>query len=396
MTHPDPAPTADAPDVVAPQADAPHDPPAPLALGRPQPAAALPPLVLDFVDYLKLERHFSDYTVRSYTADLSQFNQFLAGEIGQSYAAARLKAQQIAGAQAPPDADGRLLAVTPDGVREFLAYLHGQNYTKSTTARKLATLRSFYKFLVRRGKVTAHPLAGIRTPKQEKRLPKCLDLEQVQKLLDAPGEADILAIRDKAILEVLYSSGVRVSELVEMSVDDIDLVEGVLRVRGKGRKDRLTPIGSQAIAALQRYFEHRALNPRTAVREGDSGRVFLNKHGGSLSTRSVRRKLDKYLVTAGLDPGISPHTLRHSFATHLLNNGADLRSVQELLGHQSLSTTQVYTHLTTAKMHAVYDAAHPRADVSAGTGSGGSGHALPHARPIQRTGPSSHYTARAG
>ena len=194
------------------------------------------------------------------------------------------------------------------------------------------------------------------------------------------------------------------SELVDMSLDDIDLQEGVLRVRGKGRKDRLTPIGSQAIAALQRYFEHRAIDPKMAARDGpngEGGRVFLNKHGQPLSTRSVRRKLDKYLVTAGLDPGISPHTLRHSFATHLLNNGADLRSVQELLGHQSLSTTQIYTHLTTAKMHAVYDAAHPRADVAAGTGSGGSGgsggagHAIPHARPIVRSGPS-HYTARAG
>jgi len=169
------------------------------------------------------------------------------------------------------------------------------------------------------------------------------------------------------MLEVLYSSGIRVSELVELDMADIDLQEGVLRVRGKGRKDRLTPIGSQAIAAVQKYFEMRMMEPK--LQSKTTGRVFLNKHGESLSTRSVRRKLDKYLVTAGLDPGISPHTLRHSFATHLLNNGADLRSVQELLGHQSLSTTQVYTHLTTTKMKQVYDQAHPRADVST-TGSG--------------------------
>jgi integrase/recombinase XerC len=164
------------------------------------------------------------------------------------------------------------------------------------------------------------------------------------------------------MLEVLYSSGIRVSELVELEMGDIDLQEGVLRVRGKGRKDRLTPIGSQAIQAVQRYFELRAIDSRSQAHK--SPRVFLNKHGKSLSTRSVRRKLDKYLVMAGLDPGISPHTLRHSFATHLLNNGADLRSVQELLGHQSLSTTQVYTHLTTSRMKEVYDHAHPRADVS--------------------------------
>jgi integrase/recombinase XerC len=162
------------------------------------------------------------------------------------------------------------------------------------------------------------------------------------------------------MLEVLYSSGIRVSELVELGVEDIDLTEGVLRVRGKGRKQRLTPIGSQAITALKRYFDMRGKDVRTQVEA--TGRVFLNKHGQSLSTRSVRRKLDKYLQAAGLDPGISPHTLRHSFATHLLNNGADLRSVQELLGHQSLSTTQIYTHLTTGRLKQVYDQAHPRAD----------------------------------
>ena len=205
-------------------------------------------------------------------------------------------------------------------------------------------------------------MSQIRTPKQEKRLPKCLDLEQVQKLLDAPGDADLLSARDKAMLEVLYSSGIRVSELVELKLEDLDLTEGVLRVTGKGRKDRLTPIGSQAIKAVQKYFEMRQQDPKFQA-EG-STRVFLNKHGEPLSTRSVRRKLDKYLVSAGLDPGISPHTLRHSFATHLLNNGADLRSVQELLGHQSLSTTQIYTHLTTSRMKEVYDQAHPRADSS--------------------------------
>src|SRR5690242_17552155 len=309
-----------------------------------------------FLDYLKLEKHFSDYTIKSYGADLIQFGQFLAGEIGQ--AAGNVAPGSVGGEQI----DQKQLACDPLTVREFLAYLYAQNYTKSTTARKLATLRSFYKFLIRRGHVSVNPLSTIRTPKQEKRLPKCLDLEQVQKLLDAPGDGDILSARDKAMLEVLYSSGIRVSELVELEMADIDLQEGVLRVRGKGRKDRLTPIGSQAIKAIQRYFDLRTQDQRSQ-QAGHTGRVFLNKHGEPLSTRSVRRKLDKYLVQAGLDPGISPHTLRHSFATHLLNNGADLRSVQELLGHQSLSTTQIYTHLSTNRMKEVYDAAHPRADV---------------------------------
>ena len=311
------------------------------------------PLVRQFLDYLKLERHFSDYTIKSYGADLIQFGQYLAGVIGHPNQPA--PETPISG----EELDRRQLSCEPLTIREFLAYLYGQNYTKSTTARKLATLRSFYKFLMRRGQISINPLSTIRTPKQEKRLPKCLDLEQIQKLLDTPGDADVLCSRDKAILEVLYSSGIRVSELVELDMSDLDLQEGVLRVRGKGRKDRLTPIGSQAIKALQRYFERRAAESQTTGPL--TGRVFLNKHGGSLSTRSVRRKLDKYLSAAGLDPGISPHTLRHSFATHLLNNGADLRSVQELLGHQSLSTTQIYTHLTTSRMKQVYDSAHPRA-----------------------------------
>ena len=311
------------------------------------------PLVRQFLDYLRLERHFSDYTVKSYGADLIQFGQFLMAQIGNS--------ESIRALPGDMTCDDRALKCEPLLIREFLAYLYAQNYTKSTTARKLATLRSFYKFLIRRGVVSVNPLSTIRTPKQEKRLPKCLDLEQVQKLLDAPGDGDLLSARDKAMLEVLYSSGIRVSELVELEMQDLDLQEGVLRVKGKGRKDRLTPIGSQAIKAVQRYFELRGQDAR-CQQSTHASRVFLNKHGEPLSTRSVRRKLDKYLVQAGLDPGISPHTLRHSFATHLLNNGADLRSVQELLGHQSLSTTQIYTHLTTSRMKEAYDSAHPRAD----------------------------------
>ncbi len=319
----------------------------------PQPKS-FSPLVRQFLEYLKLEKHFSDYTVKSYGTDLIQFGQFMASEIG--HAAANV----APGTVGLEELDQRFIQCQPLMVREFLAYLYGQNYTKSTTARKLATLRSFYKYVIRRGMLSVHPLSTIRTPKQEKRLPKCLDLEQVQRLLDAPGDGDLLSARDRAMLEVLYSSGIRVSELVELTTADLDLQEGVLRVKGKGRKDRLTPIGSQAIKAVQRYFEMRAQEPK--CNGAHAHRVFLNKHGHSLSTRSVRRKLDKYLVSAGLDPGISPHTLRHSFATHLLNNGADLRSVQELLGHQSLSTTQIYTHLTTSHMKEVYGQAHPRAD----------------------------------
>ena len=326
---------------------------APTPSGSPATEKNFTPLVRQFLDYLRLERHFSDYTVKSYGADLIQFGQFLMAQIGNS--------ETIRAMPGDMNCDDRALKCEPLIIREFLAYLYAQNYTKSTTARKLATLRSFYKFLIRRGMLSVNPLSTIRTPKQEKRLPKCLDLEQVQKLLDAPGDGDLLSARDKAMLEILYSSGIRVSELVELDMQDLDLHEGVLRVKGKGKKDRLTPIGSQAIKAVQRYFELRAADTR-CQQSTNATRVFLNKHGEPLSTRSVRRKLDKYLVQAGLDPGISPHTLRHSFATHLLNNGADLRSVQELLGHQSLSTTQIYTHLTTSRVKEAYNAAHPRAD----------------------------------
>jgi len=198
------------------------------------PAKSFSPLVQQFLDYLKLEKHFSDYTIKSYGADLIQFGQFLCGEIGPHGATSDSK-------PTPAAVDEKHLKCEALTIREFLAYLYGQNYTKSTTARKLATLRSFYKFLMKRSLLTASPLTTIRTPKQEKRLPKCLDLEQVQKLLDAPGDADILSARDKAMLEILYSSGIRVSELVELEMGDLDLNEGVLRVRGKGRKDRLTP-----------------------------------------------------------------------------------------------------------------------------------------------------------
>src|SRR5206468_6019255 len=202
-----------------------------------------------------------------YGADLIQFGQFLAGEIGHANSAP-------ATPLTPEQVDERQLKCEPLTIREFLAYLYAQNYTKSTTARKLATLRSFFKFLIRRGLLSVNPLSTIRTPKQEKRLPKCLDLEQVQKLLDAPDDNDLLGARDRAMLEVLYSSGIRVSELVELDMSDLDLQEGILRVRGKGRKDRLTTIGSQAIKALQHYFELRSGDAR--LQSTQVQRVFLN------------------------------------------------------------------------------------------------------------------------
>jgi len=331
------------------------------------------PLIDEFLNYLKFERHFSPHTAKCYSADLAQFSAFLMGDTAaaagrQNFAGAAPTPRMSTSGQAAgggtavlaePQLQQKLRDADTEQIKLFLAFLGTQNYSKSTVARKLATLRSFYKFCLRRGYVKAHPLATIRTPKQEKRLPKFLELDQITKLLSTPDDTTLLGARDKAMLEVLFSTGVRVSELVDLNFADLDFEGQAVRVRGKGKKQRTSPIGPTALAAIQKYLQLRRADARSI--NFDQSALFVNKHGQRLSTRSVRRKLDKYLAECGLDPTISPHTLRHSFATHMLNRGADLRSVQELLGHQSLSTTQVYTHLTTPRLKAVYDDAHPRA-----------------------------------
>jgi len=302
-------------------------------------------LVDRFLGYLQHERNFSEHTVRSYAGDLAQFGRFLAGDDSAE--------------NAP---EGELLshlirAVTPIDLRRYLARLRAADYSRATVARKLATLRSFYKFLAREGVMERNPVKVIRTPRQEKRLPKFLDPAQVERLLGAPQGNDLLTLRDRAILEVLYSTGMRVGELVGLNLEDVDPIGDVARVRGKGRRERLAPLGSYAVRALDRYLDVRA-----KAEPVDADAVFINRHGRRLSARSVRRKLAKYLRLAGLDPSISPHTLRHSFATHMLERGADLRAVQELLGHRSLSTTQIYTHVTAGRLKEIYEAAHPRAN----------------------------------
>lgn len=310
-------------------------------------------IIHEFLDYLNFEKHFSEHTGKCYHADLEQFCGYLQSGSDNASSGGGVAVQTETQLQQ------LLLAVTTETVRAYIASLNDKNYSKSTIARKLATMRSFYKFLVKRSYLNANPVTAVRTPKQDKKLPKFLEYEQVKKLLETPPSDSWLGARDRAIMETLYSTGVRVSEVVGLNIEDVDFLGEVLHIRGKGKKERLTPIGSSAIQAVQRYMEFRN---RRAQSNGnfDSKVLFVNKHGKRLSTRSVRRKMDKYLKMAGLDPAISPHTLRHSFATHMLNNGADLRSVQELLGHQSLSTTQVYTHLTTKKLKEVYDNAHPR------------------------------------
>ncbi len=323
--------------------------------------------VQKFLDYLKFERRFSEHTAKCYGADLTQFGEFLIGssDDGPPHTESMSPAEEHGGSATAVathvnlKVDQLLLSAGTDTVRAYLAFLNDKQYSKATIARKLATLRSFYKFLVKRNQVTSNPVVAVRTPKQDKKLPRFLEYEEVKKLLDTPPQDNWLGARDRAILETLYSTGIRVSELVALNMDDIDFLGEIVHVRGKGKKERIAPIGSSALQVIQHYMEFRN---RRAQNNGnfDSKVLFVNKHGKRLSTRSVRRKMDKYLKMAGLDPAISPHTLRHSFATHMLNKGANLRDVQELLGHQSLSTTQVYTHLTTTKLKDVYENAHPR------------------------------------
>ena len=322
-------------------------------------------IVEQFLDYLKYEKRFSEHTAKCYGADLGQFGNFLLEtcETDESSVDAggmdhHMGVATAVAVQTEQSVDQLLLSVEVNEARSYLARLNEKEYSKATIARKLATLRSFYKFLVKRDRVSSNPVVSIKTPKQDKKLPKFLEYEEVVRLLNTPPANTCLGARDRAILEVLYSTGMRVSELVSLNMDDVDFLSEVIHIRGKGKKERICPIGSSALQAIQNYIEFR--NRRMANDSNFDSRVlFANKHGQRLSTRSVRRKMDKYLIEAGLDPAISPHTLRHSFATHMLNNGADLRSVQELLGHQSLSTTQIYTHITTSHMNEQYQNAHP-------------------------------------
>ncbi|MCA9294658.1 MAG: tyrosine recombinase XerC [Phycisphaerales bacterium] len=336
------------------------------------------PLVEAFLGYLTDERHFSPYTARCYGADLRQYAEWVLDEMGiepdmeaERQTLERIKTNgvpeggNVAGSIGPKSATVHICKSNADDIRGYLSFLADQNYSPATMARKIATLRSFYKWALKHHLVNQNPMTMIRTPRQSKRLPKAITVEQVEQLLAAPDDQDVLGARDRAMLETLYSTGIRVSELVDLNVEDMDESAEALRIRGKGKKERMVPLGSHALAAIRHYMNVLQNDERYAPAwSKPNAPLFINKHGGRLSSRSVRRKLDKYLRQVGLDPSVSPHTLRHSFATHLLDNGADLRSVQELLGHQSLSTTQTYTHLTTQRLREAYTDAHPRAEAS--------------------------------
>jgi len=295
----------------------------------------------DFLTHLRVERSASNLTLLSYRTDLGQFFDFLSREYQK------------------PSEELSTEMINHKTVRKYLAEMQSTGLSRATMARKLASLRSFVKFMCREDILPGNPIANVSTPKQDRRLPRFLYPTEIDMLLNAPNTSRVLGRRDKAILETMYASGVRVSELVAINMGDIDWGEETILIRGKGNKERLAPLGRQAKTALLDYME----NSRNHLLQADKATneaVFLNRFGGRLSGRSIRNIIDKYVEEVAITQKVSPHTLRHSFATHLLNGGADLRSVQELLGHVKLSTTQIYTHLTRENIKTIYDNSHPR------------------------------------
>ncbi len=298
------------------------------------PDLPLPPEADRFLEYLRTERRASAHTLKAYRVDLAQYAAALADQ-GQG-----------------------IVPASPGLIRAYLSHAAGDAGAVSL-ARKLSAIRSMYRFLVREGLAEVNPARAVSSPRRPKRLPEVLPEADVAVLVEAPAaEEGALALRDRAFLELLYASGLRVSELTGLDVDDLDLGRGLVRVLGKRSKERIVPFGRAADEALRRWLSDG--RPALAA-EGSGPALFLNHRGGRLTQRSIARRLDRWVLSAGLPRHVHPHVLRHCFATHLLGNGADLRGIQELLGHASLSTTQRYTHLDWKRLAAVYDAAHPRA-----------------------------------
>ena len=293
-------------------------------------------LVERFLQYLRAERNASEHTVNHYASDLLQFCDFL---------------ERKHRGRSLTEADYRT-------VRTYLAELSAKEYARRSLARKLSALRSFYLFLVKEGHCESSPVAPVRTPKMERKLPGFLYVDEMRELLELPDVSTALGARDRAIMETLYASGMRVSELVSLDVTSIDPASGIVLVFGKGSKERYVPLGEYAIRSLEHYL--RTARPQL-LNSREEPALFLNRGGTRLSDRSVRRMIDSWVDRLALNKRVSPHTFRHSFATHLLEAGADLRTVQEMLGHEHLSTTQVYTHVTKDHLQSIYNRAHPRA-----------------------------------
>jgi integrase/recombinase XerC len=316
-------------------------------------AMTLASWIEQYLAHLRYQRNVSPHTVRNYASDLYQFHDFL-----------------IHTPSGEPRPEPALEQIDNLTIREFLGVLYQKRNRKSSVARKLASLRSFMKFLAGQGVIPVNPAKQVASPKQEKRLPEHLSADAMIDLLEVPGAGTTLGIRDQAIHELFYATGIRVSELVGLDRGDLDLEGGYVRVVGKGRKERIVPFGRKAAEAIHAYLEVRhKLSDKYAGKvttaAGDAGdAVFLNSRGGRLTTRGVADIVDRHVTRMAQRLRVHPHTLRHTFATHMLNAGADLRSIQELLGHESLSTTQKYTHVSTEQLVRVYRSCHPRAKKS--------------------------------
>ncbi len=302
-------------------------------------------LIDRFIDHLRIERNASVHTLRSYAADLEQFRNFL------------ISKELFTDAKSGDVSVGKIDRLA---IRAYLSHLFRVR-KKTSLARKIAAQRSFFRYLVAEGILERNPAEMVSTPKPEKPLPTFLPVDEVFSLMDAPDPSEVWGARDRAMLEVLYSCGIRVSELVGLSDGDADYFLGILKVYGKGGKERIVPIGDKAVKALQQYLPLRDKVLARWKLPRPPSPFFINSRGGRLTSRSVARILQKHLLRCGLLRKVSPHALRHSFATHLLDAGADLRSIQEMLGHVSLSTTQKYTHVSVDKLMEIYDRAHPRA-----------------------------------
>jgi integrase/recombinase XerC len=298
-----------------------------------------------FAEYLKYERNVSSHTLRNYASDLDQFQDYLCP-------------RDKAGDRKPVD----ISDIDHITIREYMAKLYQEKRKKTSIARKLATIRSFFKYLCREQVLEMNPARLVSSPRLDKKLPKVLSIEDVIKFIETPETDTVLGKRDRAILELLYATGIRVAELTGLSLADVDFKHQSVLVRGKGRKERIVPFGSKAKEALQAFLRVRGeLLIEADEERRDPIALFLNYQGTRITTRSVGRMIDKYVRECALANNISPHSLRHSFATHLLSAGADLRAIQELLGHARLSTTQVYTQVSVEKLMEVYDKAHPKA-----------------------------------
>jgi integrase/recombinase XerC len=294
----------------------------------------------DFILHLQKEKQFSENTLLSYRRALSTFGEFLKS---------RGMVEDFLGHISRPV------------LRDFLVFLKRKNLKENSIAHRVFVLRSFFKFLLRQGKTSKDLSSVLSTPKRKKSLPSFLTLSQAENLLKAPSRDKLLGLRDLAILELFYSAGVRLSELSDLKFTDMDFQNELIRVMGKGKKERIIPVGAEALRALTNYLEQQKLALKDSAEEGRSQTVFFNRFGRKLSSRGIGRIVKKYTSQVSEEKRTSPHMLRHTFATHLLDQGADLLTVKELLGHQSLSTTQIYTHVTTEKLKKVYKKAHPRA-----------------------------------